>query len=101
MPLDIPSGASTILVRKAAFERGGFERAAFDTALNLTPEEFRVEGELIAIGPLYEEDAPQRIVEALESAGLAYFEDFFELPGSWPPWCTVFAMSSRRETPRS
>ena len=39
-----------MLVRKAAFERAGLARAHFDARYNLTPDEFRVEGEMIAIG---------------------------------------------------
>ena len=47
MPLTLTPGAPTLLVRKEAFERAGFTRAQIDTSLNLTDEEFRVEGELI------------------------------------------------------
>jgi hypothetical protein len=28
-------------------------------------------------------------VDELEGAGLAYYEDFFELSGSWPEWLEV------------
>ena len=79
MPLPLSQGASTLVVRKEAFERGGLTRAQIDTALTLTDEEFRVE--LAAL------------VEAFERQGLVYFDDFFEMSGNWPAWLSVFALS--------
>ena len=96
MPLEVFSGAPTLLVRKAAFERAGLVRAAIDARFNLTADEFRVEGGVIAIGPLYEDDALGMLVEELEAAGLVYFDDFFELPGNWPSWLRLFEMSAAR-----
>ena len=52
--MNIPANATTLLFQKAAFERAGLTRAAFDEWLNLTPDEFRVEGELIAVGPVFD-----------------------------------------------
>jgi hypothetical protein len=91
MPLEIHSDAPTMLVRKTAFERIGLPRSHFDARYNLTPDEFRVEGEMIAIGPLYAEEALGALTSELESLGLVYFEDFAELSGNWPPWLTIFA----------
>ena len=91
MPLDLAAGQPTLLIRKPAFERAGLARQAFDERLNLTADEFRVEGELIAIGPIYDEDALGEVVAELEGAGLAYFE----LSGNWPAWLRVLAMSVR------
>ena len=96
MPLEVFSGAPTLLVRKAAFERAGLVRAAIDARFNLTADEFRVEGGVIAIGPLYEDDALGMLVEELEAVGLVYFDDFFELPGNWPSWLRLFEMSAAR-----
>ena len=79
---------------KSAFERAGLARAHFDARYNLTPDEFRVEGELIAIGPLYDEEALGALTAELESLGLIYFEDFAELSGNWPSWLTIFARGS-------
>lgn len=93
MPLSINREAPTLLIRRDAFERAGIERRALDEQFNLTPDEFRVEGSMIAIGPLFEDDALVALVEALESQGLRYFDDFFELSGNWPDWLRVFAMS--------
>jgi hypothetical protein len=95
MPLDLAAGQPTLLIRKPAFERAGLVRQAFDDRLNLTADEFRVEGELIAIGPIYDENALGEVVAELEGAGLAYFDDFFELSGNWPAWLRVLAMSVR------
>ncbi len=95
MPLPLPADAPTLLFRKEAFERAELNRAAFDQWLNLTPEEFRVEGSLIAVGPIYDADALQALISALEDKGLVYFDDFFEMSGNWPDWVTMLAMPAR------
>jgi hypothetical protein len=95
MPLPLPADAPTLLFRKEAFERAELNRAAFDQWLNLTPEEFRVEGTLIAVGPIYDADALQALISALEDKGLVYFDDFFEMSGNWPDWVTLLAMPPR------
>ena len=94
MPLDVSSSAPTLLIRKAAFDASTLSRATFDQRLNLTPDEFRVEGSLIAIGPLPGDEAVTDLIEELEEAGLTYFDDFFELSGNWPEWLRLFAMST-------
>jgi len=91
MPLRIEGTDPTLLIRKDAFERAELTRRQFDEVLNLTDEEFRVEGQLIAVGPLVGEDTISGIIDALEDAGLVYFDDFFELSGNWPTWLRVFA----------
>ena len=91
MPLPLPREAPVVLIRRSAYQRAGLERQAFDQRFNLTPEEFRVEGELIAIGPLFGDDALVAMVETLEATGLRYFEDFFDLSGNWPEWLRIFA----------
>jgi len=96
MPLSLPASVTTLLLRKDAFERAGLTRASLDTWLTLTPEEFRVEGELIAVGPVYDTEALQAVVYALERNGLAYFDDFFEMSGNWPEWLSLHAMAARR-----
>lgn len=92
MPLSAANGVPTLFLRREAFERSGLTRAALDARLNLTPEEFRVEGNLIAVGPIHEEPSLVALVEELESLGLRYFDDFFELSGNWPDWLKLFAM---------
>jgi hypothetical protein len=91
MPLEVHPDAPTMLVRKTAFERLELARAHFDARYNLTPDEFRVEGELIAIGPLYDEEALGALTRELETLGLVYFEDFVEMSGNWPQWLSMFA----------
>jgi hypothetical protein len=85
MPLPLTSEYPTLLIR----------RAAFDERLGLTHDEFRVEGDLISIGPLVGEDTLTAIVAELESLGLVYFEDFFEMSGNWPEWLRVFVATAR------
>jgi hypothetical protein len=96
MPLDVPPGAPTMLIRRSSFERAGLSRTELDAAFNLTPDEFGVEGEIIAIGPLYEDEALGVLTERLERSGLAYFDDFYELPGRWPSWLRVLVMGATR-----
>jgi hypothetical protein len=84
------------LIRKEAFERASLTRAAVDEWLELTPDEFRIEGTLIAIGPVYADDALQALVSALEDKGLVYFDDFFEMSGNWPEWLSLHAMDRKR-----
>ena len=93
MPLPLANGASTLLVRRDAFERAGITRAQIDIALTLTDEEFRVEQGLIAIGPIYDEDGLAAVVDAFEQKGLVYFDDFFEMSGNWPEWLSVFVLA--------
>lgn len=94
MPLPIPEGASTLLIRRSAYERSGLDRATLDERLGLTADEFRVEGSLVAIGPVAGEDSLSGIIDELEAKGLSYFDDFFELSGNWPEWLKVFCGSS-------
>lgn len=93
MPLEIPARDSTILIKKDAFERVGLTRSEVDAKLNLTSDEFRVEGGLIAIGPLPPFGWLGEFVAELESRGLVFFDDFFELSGNWPEWIQLYAMS--------
>ena len=93
MPLDIPHDAPTLVIRREAFERVGLTRQMLDERLGLTPDEFRVEGDLVAVGPIYDDEALGGVIAELEGMGLAYFEDVFELSGNWPPWLRVFAMA--------
>jgi hypothetical protein len=93
MPLAIADGAPTLVIRREAYERSGLSRADLDTRLGLTPEEFRVEGNLVAIGPLVGDDSLSDLIEELERVGLAYFDDFFELSGNWPAWLSLVAVA--------
>ncbi|MGH7680093.1 MAG: hypothetical protein ACRENU_16610 [Gemmatimonadaceae bacterium] len=93
MPIQIHAGAPTLCIRREAYERTGLVRAAVDERLGLTADEFRVEGDVVAIGPVHDADAFARLLEELESIGLVYYDDFFELSGNWPEWLAVFAGS--------
>jgi hypothetical protein len=100
MPLSVPSGAPTLFIRRSAYEKSGLDRASIDARLSLTPEEFRVEGTLIAIGPIAGENTLTDLISELESSGLAYFEDFFELSGNWPEWLRIFCAAADSGPPR-
>jgi hypothetical protein len=93
MALRVSTGAPTLFMRRAAYEKSGLSRAAIDERLGLTPEEFRVEGNLVAIGPIYggDGDALGELITELEELGLVYFDDFFELTGNWPDWLNLLA----------
>ena len=93
MPLQVQAGAPTLFIRKDAFERAGLTRARLDERLNLTADEFRVERGLIAVGPLPAADDVPALIDELEGLGLVYFDDFFELSGSWPEWLRLYASS--------
>jgi len=92
MPLAIAGSMPTIVIRKQAFERAGLTRAEIDSRFNLTDAEFRVEGDLIAIGPIPSDDMIGPMLEYFEVGGLVYFEEVFELSGNWPAWLRLYAM---------
>lgn len=91
MPLPMAQGVPTLLFRRAAYERAGLTRASLDERLGLTDAEFRVEGDLVALGPIYDVEALGTLVDELEGLGLLYYDDFFELSGSWPDWLLLSA----------
>ena len=97
MTLLVTQGVPTLFFRRASYERSGLTRAALDARLGLTDAEFRVDGNLIAIGPIYDVDALGALVDELEQTGLVYFDDYFELSGSWPEWLVVLARTGDTE----
>jgi len=70
MPLSVDDGRATIFIRKEAFEREGLTRGEIDQRFNLTDAEFRVEGGLIAIGPLPSDDMVGPIMSTSSRAAL-------------------------------
>lgn len=91
MPLPMAHGAPTLLFRREAYERAGLARASLDARLGLTDAEFRVDGDIVALGPIYDAEALGTLVDELERLGLVYYDDFFELSGSWPEWLQLAA----------
>ncbi len=94
MPISVGRDHPTVFVRREAFERIGLDRQAVDSRFNLTDQEFMVEGRLVAIGPLPSDEMLGGLVVELETAGLTYFDDFFELSGNWPEWLKMFVTSA-------
>lgn len=97
MPLELPTSYPCLLIRKNAFERADLSRSVIDERLGLTDREFRVEGDLVVIGPIHDDDGLQRLTDDLEAAGLVYFEDFFDLSGNWPDWLRLYARDARQQ----
>lgn len=95
MALSVSNGAPTLFMRRDAYEKSGLTRAQIDERLGLTADEFRVEGNLVAIGPIYgaDGDALGDLIAELEEMGLVYFDDFFELTGNWPEWLKIHSSS--------
>ena len=94
MPIPVAHDRPTVFIRREAFERAGLARQDLDARYNLTDQEFAVEVGLIAVGPLPSDDMLGELVAELETVGLTYFEDFFELSGNWPAWLGVFVTSA-------
>lgn len=93
MPVSAARDRPTVFIRREAFERVGLKRYSIDSRFNFTDQEFVVEGRLIAVGPLPSDDMLSELVIELETAGLRYFDDFFELSGNWPEWLGIFVTS--------
>lgn len=94
MPLPVTQGAPTLFIRRTAYERAQLTRAAIDARLGLTDTEFRVEGDLVALGPIYDAEALGALVAELEQLGLTYYDELFELSGSWPEWLELTARAT-------
>lgn len=102
MPLHIHTGAPTLFIRRQAYERVGLVRDSLDQRLGLTADEFRVEGDVVALGPIFDAEALATLLDDFEALGLAYYDDFFELSGNWPGWLSVMVGSGaapRRNSP--
>jgi hypothetical protein len=95
MPLPVTQGVPTLFFRRYAYERTGLTRASLDERLGLTDTEFQVDGDLVALGPIYDVEALGALVDELEHEGLAYYQDFFELSGNWPEWLEVLVRTGR------
>lgn len=95
MPIELAHDQPTLLIRREAFEQRNLDRAMFDERFGLAADEFRVEGDLIAVGPLPLGVDLSDVIDELEATGLTHFDDFFDLSGSWPSWLKIFAMAVR------
>lgn len=98
MPIELAHNRGTVLIRRSAFERVNLVRSTIDARYNLTDEEFQVEEDLVVIGPLASEDMIPQMIEDLETSGLVYFDDFFDLSGNWPDWLSVYVRARERKS---
>src|SRR5215831_2285179 len=71
MALTIAAGAPTVFIRRAAYEASGLTRSVLDERLALTADEFRVEANLVVVGPIYSDsDRVSELIAELERLGL-------------------------------
>ena len=96
MPLDLPANHPSLVIRRRSFERAGITRSAIDERLGLTDQEFRVEGDLIVIGPILDDNALQDLMNDFEAVGLVHFDDYFDFSGNWPEWLQLYAREAAR-----
>ncbi len=89
MPLPIAGQAPSLCIRREAYERSGLTRATIDAQLGLMADEFRVERDLVVIGPVHGARLDE-VFQDLDSIGLRYYDDYFELSGNWPEWLRLF-----------
>ena len=97
--LAVTQGVPTLFFRRESYERAKLTREALDTRLGLTDAEFRVEEDLVALGPIYDVEALGALIDELEAAGLVYYDDFFELSGGWPEWLALSVRATTSTTP--
>lgn len=90
MAQEIPAGHSMLFIKRDAYERAGITREAIDRRLNLTADEFQVDGRIVVIGPLPDDTRLRDMLDELEDAGLVYFDEYFELSGNWPSWIRLY-----------
>jgi len=93
MALHIASQVPSLCIRRQAYEQCGLTREEIDIKLGLTPDEFRVEEDLIVIGPIHGASLDEFFRE-LETLGLRYYDDYFELSGNWPDWLRLYATTA-------
>lgn len=89
MALPIGRDAPSLCIRRDAYERSGLVRASIDALLGLTPDEFRVERELVVLGPIHGVSLDDFFQE-LDRVGLRHYDDYFELSGNWPEWVNLY-----------
>jgi hypothetical protein len=92
MALHVTGQAPSLCIRRQAYEQSGLVRMALDSRLGLTQDDFRVERDLIMLGPIHAISLDDLFAE-LDATGLRYHDDYFELSGNWPDWLQVFAAS--------
>ena len=74
-----------LVIQRSALDAHGITRAqvleALEAGCPLAENE-----DLMSFGPSFGQEACDEFVRRLESLGLVYFDDFFDLPLSHPDW---------------
>lgn len=84
MPINVTSEFGIIIRRRALVERG----VSVDDIVSLMESApLDINEDLISFGPSFGQEALDTLIRRLMSAGLEYFDDFFEFSGIFPPWC--------------
>ncbi len=92
MPLSVAGQASSLCVRREVYERRGLTRLTIGALFGLTSEEFRVERDLVVIGPIHGVSLNDLFHE-LDRIRLRYYDDYFELSRNRPKWLLLFVSS--------
>jgi len=74
-----------LVIRQSALDAHGVTKTQVLEALE-TSRPFAENGELLSFGPSFGQEACDEFVRRLESLGLVYFDDFFDLTLSHPDW---------------
>jgi hypothetical protein len=80
-----------IVVRQSALAARGITKARVLEVFK-ADRPMAEDGELLAFGPSFGGEACKEFVRSLESRGLVYFDDFFDLTLSHPNWL-IFSAS--------
>lgn len=86
----LASGHFGIIIKKSALEKNDI---SFQSLLQVmeTEEPLDQNEELVAFGPHFGGEASAEFIRRLETVGLIYFEDFFDIPGlDLPEWCQLY-----------
>jgi hypothetical protein len=83
IPVSVEFG---IVIRRACVDERGITLDQVYRCME-TSSPAGISNDLISFGPLFGIEAQQTFIRRLESLGLTYYEDFFDLHVDKPGWC--------------